>query len=75
MHSGAYWTEQQVERAKKDGAPMDAIYEKLDPGGVHSGNWARLKDVTSVETQWYFKNHHPDLVAKYTDWDKADDKS
>jgi hypothetical protein len=69
MHSGVYYTEQKIEQAQKDAAPIDAIYEKLGPGGVHSGDWARLKDVTSVETQWYFKNNHPDLVAKYTDWE------
>lgn len=68
MGSFTYFTTDQIQRARDQKQPQDVIYEKggYDKEGKKiEGQWVRLPEVTSANTQWYFKQNHPDLVEKY----------
>jgi hypothetical protein len=60
MGSYGYYTERQIERAREDKAPADAIYFS-----EARKEWSRLSNVTSPATQWYFQQHHRELVEKF----------
>jgi len=66
FRAGEYYIQQVLMRAREEKAPEDAIYWSAD-----RKKWSVLGDITSNETRWWFKQNYPDLVAKYTDWEKA----
>jgi hypothetical protein len=68
MGSFASHTTTKVEQARQDNAPADAIYQRYE-GSQPTGTWARLREVDSAETQRWFKNHYPNLVARFTRWE------
>ena len=65
MGSYDYHIGRNIEQARLDGAPQDAIYKD-----GNDGHWHRLCEVRSAHTQWYFIQNHPDLVERFTDWKK-----
>jgi hypothetical protein len=67
MGSFTYHIERQVEQARAEGAPQDAIYKDSK-----DGHWHRLGEVTNPDTRWHFKRHHPELIARFTDWEKGE---
>lgn len=40
-----YFIENQVHQAEADGAPVDAIYERSEAGGVKTGKWVTVRDL------------------------------
>jgi hypothetical protein len=69
MGSMSYYIDAQIEKARKDKAPEDAIYQRHEGSQPVPGVWARLSEVTSPETQWNWIRQHRDLVEKFApDW-------
>lgn len=64
MGSNWDYSMRQIEQASKDKAPQDAIFYSQD-----RKRWTTLKEVTSGETRWFFKQNYPWLVKQYTDWE------
>lgn len=46
-----YYIENQQEKAARDNAPLDAIYEVTGAGGVHTGKWNTASGITNTDTQ------------------------
>lgn len=63
MGSYAYFTEQQIERARAENAPQDATFYNDT-----KKRWSTLKDIASAQTQWWFQQNYPHLVERFTDW-------
>lgn len=63
MGSYAYYTDNQIAQARADKAPQDATFYNSE-----KKRWSTLKEVQNVQTQWYFQQHHPNLVKRFTDW-------
>lgn len=70
MGSNWDYTLQQIEQARRDKAPEDAIFYSTS-----KKEWTTLKDVTSNETRWHFQQNYPWLVARYTDWEQGQQQS
>lgn len=42
-----YYIRDQVEHAREAGAPQNAIYERVGPGGLKTGEWATTDDLAA----------------------------
>lgn len=60
MGSNSYYIEEEIKRARADGAPQTAIYKlpdnkmarELPEGGLI--RWARIENVSNIHTRHYF---------------------
>lgn len=65
MHSGSYFIEEEVARARKDRAPRLAIYSWSRWRG-----WRTLHNVTNPGTVHFFRTQYPDLAREA--WGETD---
>jgi hypothetical protein len=54
LHSFDYYIEQQVEKARRDGAPQNACFFSVD-----SNKWVTFDDIQNLQTK--------EIVAKYVE--------
>jgi hypothetical protein len=56
MHSEGWYVRTVQDKAAKDGAPLDAVYED-------HGKWITVKELTSQTTRWCLQNALKDLAS------------
>lgn len=64
MGSRPYYVEDEIERARRDGAPRLATFRRIDPNTGATSGWAVLSEVTAPMTQLYFQENHPALYIE-----------